>query len=574
MSTLKKIFGRFTKEKHPWEKYYEKDERKIEVPDLSLYEYIKESNINHMDMVALNYFNKKMSYRTFFNEIDLTARALRSQGIRPGDVITICMPNTPEAIISFYAINKIGAIANMLHPLSAEEEIKYSLVSTNSVMLITIDLSYKKIKEVINDTRVYKTVIVSAADSMPSILKFGYKLTQGRKIEKPQKSEEYIYWHDFIAKGASYSEKVLVKTAKDQPAVILHSGGTTGVPKNIVLSNGNINAVVEQGKIIFPDFNSEDSMLAVLPLFHCFGLVVAVHCPLCLGGSVILIPQFDAKRFDKLITKYKPTFIPGVPTLYEALLVNKHMEGVDMSFVKNIISAGDTLPPAKNEAVNRFLASHGCKKTLMQGYGMTETSGPITFGSKGSDVLGSVGIPLPSNIVKIINIDTKEECKFGEVGEIMATGPNVMQGYLDNEKETNEILEKDSKGRVWVHTGDLGYMNEDGVVFFAQRLKRMLIVSGYNVYPSHIEDVILKHPSVLNCGVIGVPHPYKVQVPKAFIVLKDGIKPSPKVKNDIKEYCQKNLAVYMMPKDFVFKESLPKTMIGKVNYRELEKEEK
>lgn len=573
MQVLKNLFNHFSKEKYPWYKYYAKDERKIEVPDLSLYECIKKNNEDNGG-IALNYFGKKTSYQTFFAEIDLCARSLRSVGIRPGDVITICMPNTPEALISFYAINKIGAIANMLHPLSAEEEIKHSLVSTGSVMLITIDLSYKKIKEVIDDTNIYKTVIVSASDSMPKTLKWGYKLTQGRKIEKPKKSEEYLYWHDFMAKGKEYSDKVLVKTTKDQPAVILHSGGTTGTPKNIVLTNGNVNAVVEQGRIIFPNFNNEDSMLAVLPLFHCFGLVVAVHCPLCLGGNVILIPQFDAKRFDKLITKYHPTFIPGVPTLYEALLTNRHMNGVDLSFVKTIISAGDSLSPSKNEEVNNFLQDHGCSQTLMQGYGMTEASGPITFGAKGSDVLGSVGIPLPGNIVKIINLDTKEECKPGEVGEIIATGPNIMQGYLDNEKETNETLEKDRKGRIWLHTGDLGYMNEDGVLFFTQRLKRMLIVSGYNVYPSHIEEVILKYPYVLNCGVIGVPHPYKVQVPKAFIVLKEGIKPSLKVKNDIKEYCQKNLAVYMMPKDFVFKTSLPKTMIGKVNYRELEKEEK
>lgn len=574
MANIKNLFNVFKKEKYPWEKFYDKDELKIEVPDLSLYEYIVKANEDHQDLVAINYFNKKMSYRAFFEEIDICARAFRSQGIRPGDVVTICMPNTPEAVISFYAVNKIGAIANMVHPLSAEEEIKHSLISTKSVMIVTINLTWEKISSIIDDTDVYKTIIVSASDSMPKMLKVGYNLTQGRKIVSPKKSEAHMYWHDFMNKGKFYNENVLVKTTKDQPAVILHSGGTTGIPKNIVLTNGNINVVVEQGHVIFPNFNNEDSMLAVLPLFHCFGLVVAVHCPLGLGGNVILVPQFDAKRFDKLITKYKPTFIPGVPTLYEALLSNKHMKKVDMSFVKNIISAGDSLSPIKNENVNNFLKEHGCNARVMQGYGMTETSGPISFGAKGSDVLGSIGIPLPGNIVKIINIDTKKECPHGEVGEIVATGPNVMKGYLNNEKETNEILEKDNKGRVWVHTGDLGYMNDDGVLFFAQRLKRMLIVSGYNVYPSHIEDVILKHKDVLNCGVIGVPHPYKVQVPKAFIVLKEGVKPSLKVKNDIKEYCQKNLAVYMMPKEFVFKESLPKTMIGKVNYRELEKEEK
>ncbi len=573
MKILDKVINKI-KYKHPWDKYYKKNERDIEVPNVSLYEHLKEKNKDNMDSVAINYFNKKMTFRYFFGEINLCAKALRSQGIRPGDVVTICMANTPEAVISFYAVNKIGAIANMIHPLSAEEEIKNSLITTNSVMLIAINLSYKKIKEIVDETNVYKTIIVSPGDSMPVLLKVGYYITQGRKVEVPKKSESNMYWNDFMARGKSFTEKVLAKTTKDQPAVILHSGGTSGTPKNIVLTNGNINAVAKQAEIVFKDINNTDSALAVLPLFHCFGLVVCVHGPMCLGASTILVPQFDAKRFDKLITKYRPTFIPGVPTLFEALLTNKHMDNVDLSYVKYVISGGDSLSVAKNETVNKFLKSHNCQRNIIQGYGMTETTGPVTFGSMGSDVLGSVGIPLPGNEVKIEGVETREEVPFGEVGEICISGPTVMPGYLDNEKETNDILEKDNKGKIWVHTGDLGYMKEDGVVFFTSRLKRMLIVSGYNVYPSHIEEVIMEHEAVLNCGVIGIPHPYKVQVPKAYIVLNNGIKVTNKIKNDIKEYCEKNLAKYMLPKEYVFRESLPKTMIGKVDYRELEKENK
>lgn len=573
MKSLKELLGKFKKEQiHPWDKFYPEGKRNIEIPNISLYEHLKESNKENQDAIALNYFNKKITFKTFFEQIDLCAKAFRSVGVRPGDVVTICMANTPEAVISFYALNKMGAIANMVHPLSAEEEIKHSLISTKSIMLVAINVSFAKVNNIIHDTDVYKTVIVSPSDSMPTLLKLGYNLTQGRKVKTPKKSEDNLYWDDFIAKGKAYNSKVLVKTTKDQPAVILHSGGTTGTPKNIVLTNGNINAVAKQAQIILPEINNEDSMLSVLPLFHCFGLVVGVHGPLCLGASSILIPTFDASRFDKLITKYKPTIIPGVPTLFEALLTNKHMDNVDLSKVKYFISGGDTLTVSKNEEVNKFLKKHHCHKTVIQGYGMTETTGPVTFGALGSDVLGSVGIPLPGNEIKIISLDTKKEVPLGETGEICVSGPTVMPGYLDNEKETNDILEKDEKGKIWVHTGDLGYMNEDGVLFFAQRLKRMLIVSGYNVYPSHIEDVLMKHPYILNCGVIGIPHPYKVQVPKAFIVLNSDIKYSKKIENEIKEYCQKNLASYMVPKEFVFRESLPKTMIGKVNYRELEKD--
>lgn len=573
MKVLDKMINKL-KYKHPWDKYYDKDKREIEVPNMSAYEYMRDCNQGNLDKISLNYFNKKMTYRAFLNEINVCAKALRSQGIREGDVVTVCMPNTPEAVIAFYAINEIGAIANMIHPLSAEEEIKFSLNSTKSVMLIAINLSYKKVKEIIEDTAVYKTIVVSASDSMPTLLKLGYNITQARKIEKPKKSESYMYWHDFMEKGKHYNNKVLVKTTKDQPAVILHSGGTTGVPKNIVLTNGNINVLAKQAPILFPKINSSDSMLAVLPLFHCFGLCVCVHDVLCLGASVILVPQFDAKRFDKLFTSYHPTFVAGVPTLYEALLTNKYMDNMNLSYVKYAISGGDSMLPEKNEAVNKFFRARGANISIIQGYGMTETSGPVCAQILDATVPGSIGIPFPSNEIKIVNPDTKEEVPYGETGEICIHSPATMAGYLDNEKETNEILQMDKKGKIWVHTGDLGYMTEDGIVFYVSRLKRMLIVSGYNVYPSHIENVLMKHPDVLNCGVIGIPHPYKVQVPKAYIVLKEGVKDRMKVRGDIKEFCKKNLAAYMVPKEFEFRESLPKTMIGKVNYRELEKENK
>ena len=573
MDKVKETINKMTHKKL-WDKYYAKKDRKINVPNLSVYEYLRECNKDNMDATAINYFGKTMNFRYFFGEINLCAKALRSQGIRPGDVVTVLMANTPEAVIAFYAINKIGAIANMVHPLSAEEEIKHSLNATKSVMLIAINVSCKKVMNIIEETDVYKTVVVSPGDSMPTLLKFGYNLTQGRKIEVPKKSEDFMFWNDFMNKGKHYTQKVLVKTTSDQACVILHSGGTTGTPKNIVLTNGNLNALSVQGRIIFPAIESGDMMLTILPLFHCFGLCVCVHAVMCLNGGCILVPQFDAKRFDKLFSKYKPTLVAGVPTLYEALLTNKYMENMDLSYWKYAICGGDSLTEAKNNEINRFFDAHGVQRHIIQGYGMTETCGPVVSGTMGTNKPGIIGVPLPGNDMKIVNIDTKEEVPVGEVGEICIAGPIVMPGYLDNEKETNEMLEKDEKGTVWVHTGDLGFMDKDGLLHYVQRLKRMLIVSGYNVYPSHVENILMEHPAVLNCGVIGIPHPYKVQVPKAFIVLNEGFKADNALKKEIKEYCEKKMAFYMIPKEFVFRESLPKTLIGKVNYRELEAEEK
>ena len=572
MKILDNIKEMFKGEKHLWEKFYTKEQLKIKVPDMSLYEFIYEQNKNRQSNVAINYFGRKITYFELFQAIDICAKSMTSQGVRTGDIVSICMANTPEAVIAFYAVSKIGAVANMIHPLSAEEEIKESLIATNSVMIFAINLSYKNIKNVIEETNVYKAVIVSPRDSMPKLTGVGYYFLEERKIIIPKSNEKFIRWDDFMAKGQSYNTKVLTHARKDDPAVILHSGGTTGTPKHILLSNGNINVVVGQAQTSLPDIDDTDKFLCILPMFHCFGLVETIHFPLGTGCTLELIPRFDASRFDKLLTKYKPTIIPGVPTLFEAMVSNKHMTKVDLSKVKYVVSGGDTLTEEKNLKVNEFLRKHKCKHDIVQGYGLSETSGGCIFPAPGATALGSSGIPLVGNNIKIVDVDTKEELPPGEAGELLISGPSVMLGYLNNEKETNEVLEKDKKGRIWVHTGDMGYINNDGLFFFVQRLKRLIIVSGYNVFPSHIEDVLEKHEAVLSCCVVGIPHPYKIQVPKAYIVLNESYKNNLKVKKSIEDYCAKNLAKYMIPKEFEYRESLPKTMIGKVDYKKLENE--
>ena len=407
---------------------------------------------------------------------------------------------------------------------------------------------------------------------MPKSMSIGYFLLQDRKIKLPKSNEIFMLWKFFMEKGINYKTNVFKKTDKNSPAVILHSGGTSGTPKSIVLSNGNINVVPLQAHIALPDVTENDTMLGILPMFHCFGLVECVHYPLTTGLELILVPKFDASRFDKLLRKHKPTFIAGVPTLFEALLKNKHMDDIDLSNVKYIVSGGDSLNEERNKRVNDFLHEHGSTKGIVQGYGMTETSGGCIFSTTNSYTLGSVGIPLPSNDLKIVDPETHEEVEIGKVGEILISGPSVMMGYLDDEKETNKVLEKDKNDKIWVHTGDLGYINKNGCLFFVQRLKRLIISSGYNVYPSHIEEILNKHEYVLNSCVVGIPHPYKVQVPKAYIVLKSDYHDSLKVRNEIKDYLEKNLAKYMLPKEYVIRESLPKTMIGKVDYKKLEEE--
>ena len=556
--------------KTPWIKFYKKEERKIKVEDISIYDTLIKNNVGREKNIAINYFGKLITYREFFYKIDQAANAFRSQGIRYGDVVTICMPNTPEALISFYALNKIGAVANMIHPLSGEEEIKQYLVSTHSVMLIMIDVCYEKVKNVIKETDVYKTVVTSASDSMKFLLGFGYQITQGYKIKKPKRSEEYVYWKDFVHKGLNYRDSHKAVVTKDTPAVILHSGGTTGNPKGIVLSNGNFNALSEQAKIVFKTVDIGTKVLAIMPIFHGFGLGVSINAPLDLGCQVILIPQFNAKKFDKLLDKYKPNILFGVPTLFEALIDTEN-EHLDLSMLKYVISGGDSLSLSLERRINVYLANHHAKVTISQGYGMTESLAAIALAFGDANKPGSIGIPFPSNYIKIVKPGTREEVSYGEDGEICVSGPTVMLGYLDNEKETNEMLQIHKDGMVWLHTGDMGMMDEDGVVYYRQRIKRMIISSGYNIYPAHVEQIIEEHPAVLKCTVIGIPHPYKVEVPKAYIVLKNGYNPLT-VRKSIRDHCKKNLAVYAIPYEFEYRKSLPKTLIGKVDFKKLQEE--
>lgn len=559
------------KEKYLWEHFYTKEDLNIKVPDMSLYEHMMEVSKDYENGYAINYFGRKITYKLFWEYIDRCAKAFKALGVREDDVVTICMPNTPEAAITFCAINKIGAIANLIHPLSAEEEIKEYLNTTKSVILVAFNQVYSKIKKIINDTSVYRVVIASASESMPIILNGLYNATKGRKEEKPKNNSFYLFWKEFLHLG-DYEADVLVHRTMESDAVILHSGGTTGLPKSIVLPNRCFTMIAKQSEICFSKLSFGDSILSVLPLFHCFGLVVGLYGPLCLGVTSILIPQFDAKRFDKLLNKYKPTVIMGVPTLYEALLKNKHMDNVDLSQVKIIISGGDTLSSQKNQEVNEFFHNHGCNVTITQGYGMTESTGPFCFGSLGSDKLGSVGCPMPGNILKIINPETKEEVKPGEHGEICLSGNTIMKGYLNDEIETNKVLELFSDGRYYIHTGDLGYIDEDGVLFYVQRIKRIIVSSGYNIYPQYVENVLRNNKYIKDACLVGVPHSYKQEIAKAFIILEDGVEESYTVKKEIMDYAKKNLSHYMIPREYIFKKEFPKTKLLKTDYNKLREE--
>lgn len=555
----------------PWAKYYTKEELNIKIPDISMYDQVKKSSYLYPNYIAYEYMGRKCSYQNFIKEINAYAKVFTKAGVKHGDIVTIMLPNMPNVLVSLYALNKIGAIANMVHPLSSEEEILFSLTSTKSKHLIMLNTFYTKIENIIDKTDVKEVIFASASDYMPFFLKVGYNLSQIGKYKKHPKRDKYLSWKGFYKKYYSTEYIKFPKFGKDTPAVIIHIGGTSGTPKNVVIQNRAFILGALQEKISMKNLHAGDCCLAIMPNFHGFGLSVLMHTPLALGCYSILIPQFDAKKFDIMFHKKNPSCVLGVPTLYEALMSNNNVKNLDLSNLKYIVSGGDILPKSLENKMNEYLKEHNSLGKITQGYGLSEALAAVCLACDDVNKSGSVGIPLAGNQVKIIDPATRETLKYGDVGEICVHSKAFMQGYLNDESETNTALQVHKDGHVWLHTGDLGYMDEDGFVFYKGRLKRMIVSSGYNVYPSHVEEVIESHPAVLQCTVVGVPHPYKQEVPKAFIVLKEGYI-AMFVKDDIKAYCKKKLSKYMIPAEFVFRKRLPKTKLGKVDFKSLQKD--
>ncbi len=564
-NTLRKIDMRLERAKYG---YIDKLSNSIEYFDGGLYDAVYEASCKWPHNVALDYYNMQITYKDMIKKINKVAAALKAIGAKKGDNITICMPNTPEEIYMFYAVNEIGAVANMVHPLSSEKEIEDYLNQAGSKIMFCIDIAYTKVEAIIKNTSVEQVIVVSATRSMDLIVRAVYRLTKGRKNHV--KKDQYVTtWDRFLFKANKYIGNPHARVDSNDAAVIMYSGGTTGKPKGVILSNLNFNAQALGAKYLVPELlKPSHSFLTFLPNFHAFGLGVCIHMPLYFGCRVVLIPQFNAKKLRKYIRKYRINILVGVPTVFEYLTKLK-MGNKELKGVKGVVSGGDMISLSAKERINDFLKAHGSKTVIENGYGLTEASGGFIFSPRSvAEDPDAIGYPLPDNDVIILDLKTGKKAAPGKDGEIVVRGLSVMKGYLNKPEETKKAF-VEVGGKKYLRTGDIGYKDEKGVFHFRSRLKRMIISNGYNIYPANIEDVTLKCTAVASCAVVGREDNLRGQKVVVFVVPKENTSERA-IRKELTTIYKKYLAKYEIPREIRFLPELPKTKLAKIDFKALE----
>jgi len=564
-NTLRKIDMKIERAKYG---HIDKLPKDIQYFEGGMYDAIYEASCKWPHNTAIEYFDTQITYRELIKKINKVAAALKALGAEKGERITVCMPNTPEAVYMFYAINEIGAVANMVHPLSSEKEIEDYLIQSGSKIMLCIDVSYPKVEAIIKNTKLEQLVVVSPTRSMDLIVRAIYKLTKGRK-NHINKSQRIITWDKFLSKSSRFVGNPHARVNPKDDAVIMYSGGTTGKPKGIILSNLNFNAQALGAKYLVPElFKPSYSFMAFLPNFHAFGMGCCIHMPLYFGARTFLIPQFNPKKFKSYIKKYKVDILVGVPTVFEYLTKIKFKKD-DLKNVKFVVSGGDMISMSNKETINEFLRAHGSKAVIENGYGLTEASGGFIFSPRSIALEpDSIGYPIPDNEVIIMDLKSKKEAKLGEDGEILVRGLSVMKGYLGSPEETEQAFIKIGTKK-YLRTGDIGYADERGVIHFRSRLKRMIISNGYNIYPATIEEATLKCKNITACAAVGREDKLRGEKIVIFVVPKEGAHERT-IKKELTTIYKKYLAKYEIPREIRFLTELPKTKLAKVDFKKLE----
>ena len=546
----------------------------IDYPQKTMYRLIAETSEKYPEWNAYTFYNKAAAYKQFNNDICRVSRAFAKTGLKEGDAVTLCLPNIPQTLEAFYALNRNGLVANMIHPLSAQSEIVFYLNMAKSPMIITVDMFYEKVMAAAKEAdHPVEVIVVRIQDKLPFFYKILYEIKAGHKYKKYPDDKNARLWKDFLAEGDSLPLPEEEPFDETRTSVILYSGGTSGTPKGICISDLNMNALAYQCREMIPyEIVPGLTMLSCMPMFHGFGLGVNIHTVLAFGACCILMPTFNTRTYANALLKHRPNFIAGVPTIFDALLHMPQLEGKDLSFLKGMFCGGDSLLPDLKKRLDLFLKEHGASIQVQEGYGLTEcvTASCLTPAREYRE--GSIGLPFADTSYAIVKPGTDELLPPDTEGEIILSGPTVMLGYLDNEEENAKTLRRLDDGNIWLYTGDLGAIDKEGFVYFRQRLKRMIVTNGYNVYPSVMEDILSKCPGVSSCCIVGKKDQRRGQIVTAYIIPDDENADQEQLKQDIMDYLKLHVAAYALPREIHFKSDLPKTLVGKVAFRVLEDE--
>lgn len=548
----------------PWYKHYPEDiPRTIEYDKKPLYQFLQETAERVPDKKALNFMGKEMTFREILTEAKKLANYLQKLGLKKGDRVASMLPNTPQAVVTYYGALMAGGIVVQVNPLYTERELAYQMKDSGAKFIVCLDILLPRVSKVKEETDLEHIIVTRIADYLPFPKNLIYPFIQKREyniVVKVEESDDTHVWKNVIANSPAEYEDVEIDPEEDL-ALLQYTGGTTGFPKGVMLTHYNLVANVQMAKAwISKAERDKEVVLGVLPFFHVYGMTTVMNLSIMDGAKMILLPRFDAGQVLKTIQKHKPTLFPGAPTIYIGLLNHPDFEKYDLSSIKACISGSASLPLEVQEQFEK--RTNG---KIVEGYGLTESS-PVTHANPiwGRRVNGSIGIPWPDTDAKIVKNGTLEEVPVGEIGEIAVKGPQVMKGYWNNPEATEEVL-KDG----WLLTGDMGKMDEDGYFYVVDRKKDVIIAGGFNIYPREIEEVLFEHPDIVEAAVIGVPDDYRGETVKAVIVPKPGAKLDEK---QLDEYCRKHLAAFKVPRIYEFREELPKSVIGKVLKRQLVEE--
>ena len=559
-------------EEKVWLKHLPKESLEAPFPRATIYRYAKNICDKDPKGPALFYYGTKVSHAEMMAKIDRCADAFTAMGVKGGEIVSFLLPTIPETIYALYALSKIGAIANLIDPRMDVVRIKEAITDVRSKLLITIDLAYPKVEQIYSEINVKDVIVFSANDSLSSVARAYRKLTvKGPKIPYGPK---LINWKTFLKKGAKAKSKE-VPYEDGSIALITYTGGTTGTPKGVLLTNDGLNAEAESFRLSGVDHQPGERFLDIMPVFAAYGVGCGIHMPLALGFENVIIPKFTPEELGGLVRKYKPAAMMGVPSFYERMMHSRDLWDVDLSFFKTTGCGGDTMNPGLGERFNKFLKEHGAKYCLSQGYGMSELSGAATCCYSNIYRDGSSGIPLLSVTIGIFDPETGEELDYNQEGEICITGPNMMKGYYNNPEETANIMRRHYDGRVWIHSGDIGYMDEDGFVYIKGRVKQIIIrFDGHKVFPIQIEKVIGKHKAVGTCAVVGIqdPHHAQGQQPLGIVELKSTLAADADreaIRKEILTMCDQECEERGKPIDLVFIDEMLHTAMGKNDYRRL-----